>query len=71
MSTKPREVIWGGAVMGAKMRAKGAREAAQKAASEAIRAEAALVGANGGVWRPRPAIPNHRPMHRRRIRRLR
>jgi hypothetical protein len=40
MSTKPREVIWGGAVTGAKMRAKGAREAAQKAAREAIRAEA-------------------------------
>jgi hypothetical protein len=32
MGTKSREVIWGGQIMGAKIRARGAREAAQKAA---------------------------------------
>lgn len=40
MSTKSREVIWGGQIMGARMRARGAREAAQRAAREADRAEA-------------------------------
>ena len=40
MSTKSREVIWGGRIMGAQMRAKGAREAAQKANREADRTEA-------------------------------
>jgi hypothetical protein len=40
MSTKSREVIWGGQILDAKMRAKGAREAAKKAAREADRAEA-------------------------------
>jgi hypothetical protein len=32
MGTKSREVIWGSAIMGAKMSAKAAREDAQKAA---------------------------------------
>jgi hypothetical protein len=40
MSTKSREVIWGGAIMGAKIRAKGAREEARKALRAADRAEA-------------------------------
>ena len=40
MSTKSREVIWGGRILGADMRAKSAREAAQKAIPEADRAEA-------------------------------
>jgi hypothetical protein len=40
LGTKSREVIWGGTIMGAKIRARGAREAAQKAAREADRAEA-------------------------------
>ena len=40
MSTKSREVIWGGRIMGADIRAKSAREAAQKAIPEADRAEA-------------------------------
>ena len=40
MSTKSREVIWGGQIMGAEIHAKSAREAAQKAAREADRAEA-------------------------------
>jgi hypothetical protein len=30
MGTKSREVIWGGQIMGAKMRARHAREAAQE-----------------------------------------
>jgi len=38
MSTKSREVIWGGRIMGAQIRAQGAREAAKKAAREADRA---------------------------------
>jgi hypothetical protein len=33
MSTKSREVIWGGQIRGAKMRAESAREAARKAIS--------------------------------------
>jgi len=40
MSTKSREVIWGGRIMGAKIRAETAREEASKAAREADRAEA-------------------------------
>ena len=40
MSTKSREVIWGGQIMGADIRARQAREDAQKAAREADRAEA-------------------------------
>ena len=42
MGIKSREVIWGGTIMGAKMRARHAREAAQKAVREADRAEAHL-----------------------------
>jgi hypothetical protein len=44
MSTKSREVIWGGAIMGAKIRAEGAREAVQKAVRAADRAEAEAHG---------------------------
>jgi hypothetical protein len=40
MSTKSREVIWGGRIMGAKIRAQGAREDAVKAVRAADRAEA-------------------------------
>jgi hypothetical protein len=40
MTTKSREVIWGGRIRGADIRARGAWEAAQKAAREADRAEA-------------------------------
>jgi hypothetical protein len=54
MSTKSREVIWGSAIMGAKMRAKGAREVAQKAAREADRAGAN--GRYGGPAQPSPTI---------------
>jgi len=40
MSTKSRQSIYGGPIMGAKIRAKNAREAANKALGEADRAEA-------------------------------
>jgi hypothetical protein len=40
MSTKTREVIWGGRMMGADMRAQAARQDATKAARAADRAEA-------------------------------
>src|ERR1017187_8156660 len=40
MSTKSREVIYGGRLIGAKIRAADAREAAQKAVRKADRAEA-------------------------------
>ena len=40
MSTKLREVIFGGRIRGAKIRAEGAREEAIKAVREADRAEA-------------------------------
>jgi hypothetical protein len=40
MSTKKREVIWGGRITGAEIRAQGAREAAQRAIRDADRAEA-------------------------------
>jgi hypothetical protein len=53
--------------MGAKMRARHAREAAQKAAREADRAEAyGMVGSNGGLWRARAAIADHWAMPQRR-----
>jgi hypothetical protein len=42
MSTKKREVIFGGRIMGAKIRAEHARELAQKAQRDADRAEAEL-----------------------------
>jgi hypothetical protein len=44
MSTKKREVIWGGQIMGAKMRAETARQEARKAARAADRAEAEARG---------------------------
>ena len=60
MSTKSREVIWGGQIMGAKMRAQGAREAAKKAAREADRAEAEAwslqMEGYGGPAQPSPTI---------------
>jgi hypothetical protein len=60
MSTKSREVIWGGQIMGADIRAKNAREAAQKAAREADRAEAHAwslrMEGYGGPAQPSPTI---------------
>jgi hypothetical protein len=40
MGTKSREVVWGGQIMGAALRAKHAREEATKAIQAADRAEA-------------------------------
>src|SRR5260370_8200617 len=60
MSTKSREVIWGGRVMGAKMRAEGAREEARKAVRAADRAEAEAWSVRmegfGGPAQPSPTI---------------
>jgi hypothetical protein len=60
MTTKSREVIWGGRIMGAEIRAKGARAAAQKAAREADRAEAEAWSVRmegfGGPAQPSPTI---------------
>ena len=60
MSTKSREVIWGGQITGAAMNAKRAREEAQKAAREADRAEAHAwslrMEGYGGPAQPSPTI---------------
>jgi hypothetical protein len=60
MSTKSRQVIYGGRIIGAKIRAEGAREAAQKAVREADRAAAELwsiqMEAYGGPAQPSPTI---------------
>src|ERR1043166_3668487 len=60
MSTKTREVIWGGLIMGAKMRAETSRQEARKAARAADRAEAEAWSVRmegyGGPAQPSPAI---------------
>ena len=60
MSTKSREVIWGGQIMGAESNARHAREAAKKAAREADRAEAHAwslrMEGYGGPAQPSPTI---------------
>jgi len=60
MSTKSREVIYGGRIIGAKIRAAGARETAQNAIREADRAAAELwsiqMEAYGGPAQPSPTI---------------
>jgi hypothetical protein len=60
MSTKSRELIWGGQILGADIRAKNARKAAQKAAREADRAEAHAwslrMEGYGGPAQPSPTI---------------
>src|SRR5438132_9549507 len=60
MSTKKREVIWGGQIMGADIRARQAREEARKAAREADRAEAHAWSLRmegfGGPAQPSPTI---------------
>jgi hypothetical protein len=64
MSTKSREVIYGGRIIGARIRAEGAREAAQKAVREADRAAAELwsiqMEAHGGPAQPSPTMPQRR-----------
>jgi hypothetical protein len=60
VGTKSREVIWSGQIMNAKILARGAREAAQKAAREAYRAEAyawsVQMEGYGGPAQPEPTI---------------
>jgi len=58
MSTKSREVIRGGRIMGAKIHAEGARERAEQAIREADRAEAWSVRMEGygGPAQPSPTI---------------
>jgi hypothetical protein len=60
MSTKSREVLWGGTIMAAKTNARHAREEAQKAAREADRAEAHALSVQmegyGGPAQPSPTI---------------
>jgi hypothetical protein len=60
MSTKSRQTIYGGPIMGAKIRAEGARERAAEAAREADRAEAEAwsiqMEGYGGPAQPSPTI---------------
>src|SRR5213080_3606679 len=60
MSTKTREVIWGGRIMGANVRADAARQEARKAARAADRAEAEAWSVRmegyGGPAQPSPTI---------------
>ena len=60
MSTKSHQVIYGGAVMDAKIRAEGARKRAIEAAREADRAEAEAwsihMEAFGGPAQPSPTL---------------
>jgi hypothetical protein len=68
MSAKSREVIYGGQIIGARIRAQGAREAAKKAVGEADRAAAESWSIQmEALWRPRAAVANDRPMHQRRL----
>jgi hypothetical protein len=61
MSTKTREVVYGGRIIGAKIRAEGAQEAAQKAVREADRAAAELWSIKS-PWRTGAAPANDRAM---------
>jgi hypothetical protein len=60
MSTRSRERIFGGRIIGAKIRAEGAREAARKAIREADRAEAEAwsirMEGYGGPAQPSPTL---------------
>src|SRR3954447_17410139 len=60
MSTKSRQTIYGGPLMGAKMRAEGARKRAAEAVREAHRVEAEAwslqMEAYGGLAQPSPTI---------------
>jgi hypothetical protein len=61
MSTKSRQTIYGGRIIGAKIRAQGAREAAQKVIREADSAEAEeawpiQMEGYGGPAQPSPTI---------------
>ena len=56
MSTKTRQVIWGGKIMGVEMRAAGAREAAQKAIRAEAEAWSVRMEGYGGPAQPPPTI---------------
>jgi hypothetical protein len=60
MSTKSRQTIWGGSIMGAKIRAEGARKRATEAIREADRAEceawSVRMEGYGGPAQPSPTI---------------
>lgn len=60
MSTKSRQTIYGGRIIGARIRAQSAREAARKATREADRAEAEAwsiqMEGHGGPAQPSPTI---------------
>src|SRR5277367_4178376 len=60
MSTKSRQTIYGGRIMGADIRAQGAREAAKQAIRDADRAEAEAwsirMECYGGAAQPSPTI---------------
>lgn len=60
MSTKSRQTLYSGRIIGAKIRAEGAREAAKKAIQEADRAEAEAwsirMEGYGGPAQPSPTI---------------
>jgi hypothetical protein len=64
MSIKSRQTIYGDRIIGAKIRAEGAREAAKKAIREADRAEAEAAWSiqMEGLWRSGAAIADHRAM---------
>jgi hypothetical protein len=67
MSTKSREVIWGGQIMGAEIHARHAREEARKAAREAIPPRLVrVVVADGRLWRAGTAVADDRAMPPRR-----
>ena len=62
MSTKTRQVIWGGKIMGAELRAQCTREAARKAIRDANRAEAEAWSLRIRLRRARAAVADDWPM---------
>jgi hypothetical protein len=63
MGSKSREVIYGGRIIGARICAEGAQEAAQKAVREADRAAAELWSIQmEALWRAGAALANDRAM---------
>ena len=56
MSTKSREVVWGGQIMGARMRAEAARTEAKEAIRKADHAWSIRMEGYGGPAQPSPSI---------------
>jgi hypothetical protein len=68
MGSRSREVIYGGRIIDARIRAEGAREAAKKAVREADRAAAEpMVDPDGSLWRAGATVANDRAMPQRRL----